>query len=330
MMGCVRAAAALVLLARQCGASCAPSAGYNMTRPPAPRAASLAAVVVRGDALRDCGHGERCGALGALPSLAAARSQLAHVVAPLEAAGYRVDVYVSTYRCGRDDFDAWLALYGAAAVAAPPAADARRETQRDTLLRGLALVAEPVALVVVVRADLLFVRSLFPEAVRDASEPILFHADMTGGRHGAVSDRPRGSGAVTDKLHVLKGHAGASCFVDAVLNDACFNDLDDDDDDGSYLSGEGCYGPLQKRVGDAGIAFLRDLVPGTAPGTLGDNELGDSLFRVVPRSLADLSAGDRGDLLGARDLGPYASGRCRSLRPRRAPVWVADVASELR
>ena len=47
-MGCVRAAAALVLLARQCGASCAPSAGYNMTRRPTPRAASLAAVVVRG------------------------------------------------------------------------------------------------------------------------------------------------------------------------------------------------------------------------------------------------------------------------------------------
>ena len=100
-------------------------------------------------------------------------------------------------------------------------------------------------------------------------------AHESGGRHGAVSDRPRGSGAVTDKLHVLKGHAGAACFADAVLNDACFNDLDDDDDDGSYLSGEGCYGPLQKRVGDAGIAFLRDLVPGTVEGPRSAPNLSD-------------------------------------------------------
>ena len=42
------------------GVACGASAGFNVTR--AGSGSGVAAVVVRGDAFRDCGHGVRCAA----------------------------------------------------------------------------------------------------------------------------------------------------------------------------------------------------------------------------------------------------------------------------
>lgn len=320
----MRAAALLLCgLARSLAAP-APSVGFPVTNASAPGTGRTAAIVVRGDVFRDCGHGIRCGALGPHPSLAAARSVAARVVGPLARAGYAVSTYVATYACPDRRPGEWAAyleaLGGAAAVDAPFFRSG--ETQRDTLLRALALVPRPADFVVVARADLLFVADLFPPSVLASTHDVLFHADLAGGVAYDPRRAPaRTPGPITDKVQVLRGRAGAAGFVDAVLNDGCFNFDVDDDDGGGYLSGEGCYAPVAARVGSVG--FLRDLVPGTRPGTFGDNEDGDALYRVLPRSLGALPPGARASLLGG-DAGPYATGACGKGR-----AWAAARA-ELR
>jgi len=228
-------------------------------------------------------------------------------VAPLEAAGYEVGVFVATYECPGRDHNVWTSLYGPRAVVdVAPASRWRGETQGDTLRRALKLLPGPVDYVVVARPDVLFVTEVFPPAVLRSKALVIFHARLDG--------------AVTDKLHVLRGE-GIACFIQSITNgnSRCFNhtaDSEDDDDDGSYESGESCYGPVESLVDAKNVAFLRDLIPGTRVGTFGDNQEGDSIYRVVPRSLSFATVKTRAARLGVPvdALGAYAGGSCRRCR----------------
>ena len=133
--------------------------------------------------------------------------------------------FVATYECPGRDHNVWTSLYGPRAVVdVAPASRWRGETQGDTLRRALKLLPGPVDYVVVARPDVLFVTEVFPPAVLRSKALVIFHARLDG--------------AVTDKLHVLRGE-GIACFIQSITNgnSRCFNhtaDSEDDDDDGSY------------------------------------------------------------------------------------------------
>ncbi|KAJ1456583.1 hypothetical protein M885DRAFT_517410 [Pelagophyceae sp. CCMP2097] len=310
-MGKLRVAACVA------AACCAAAAAADCDMPPAwafPSAAEApprVALLVRGDAFRDCGHGFRCAAAGDEAMLAAAKSQVLRFIEPFENAGRRVDVFVSTYYCERPEsgFEAWAGSYNARGRNV--ILDARnvtdRETQRDTLLRGLRLVeasAFAYEAVVIARADLFFV-SDFDALMLLASKRFLFHADMSdSARYVPPSSAPNAT-AVTDKLHFVP-RAALGCFLDA-LDDDCFNY--EEDDDGGWVNGEGCFRPVSKRYDE--IGFLRDLQGETKPDTVGDNTDGDGVYRVLPRALGSMTGEKRASLFKHMPLGPYAAGECR-------------------
>lgn len=264
------------------------------------------ALVVRGMAFRDCGHGVVCDAAGDEVTMACASSQMNNFVKPLHDLGWSVDVLVASYECpGRTP--AWLAAYGEVARSdLSPAQLAVNESQLDSLLRALRLIDRTYAGVLLTRADLFFLSNL---AGLVGESRMMFHADMSGGARYA--GRPAGFEVLsnTDKLFWIPGPL-LPCFLDAVDKGECFANYDDDDV--AWISGERCFPAMRRRLDRAALGFLRDdTCEPTRNGTFGDNERGDGCYLVLPRALAGASPQERHELLRGYPLGPYLRGECR-------------------
>lgn len=266
------------------------------------------ALIVRGIAFRDCGHGKVCDAIGDEATLACAESHVERFVKPLEDAGIDVDVLVASYECpGRTD--AWLQVYGERIVAMNMrnASLAVQENQLDSLLRALRLITLAYAGVLLTRADLYFLADL---SRLQFERRFMFHADMSYGATYLGKSAVLNVSATTDKLFWIPG-AYLPCFLDAVESGECFSNYDDDDP--NWISGERCFPSISSRLDRSKIGFLRDSTcPATHNGTFGDNELGDGCYLVLPRALAKATSSDeRRHLLSGRHLGPYATGTCQ-------------------
>mmetsp|Transcript_20682 Transcript_20682/g.63924 ORF Transcript_20682/g.63924 Transcript_20682/m.63924 type:complete len:368 (-) Transcript_20682:72-1175(-) len=264
------------------------------------------ALVVRGVAYRDCGHGVACDAKSESAQRYCARSHVRHFVEPAEKLGLRVDVFVATYACpNRSD---WTQEYrGDAREVVVDAADAARassESQLDSVARALSMLQRAYDGVVMTRNDLYFLNDLSPALAR---QEFLFHADVSAGARVAYPAH-RNVSAVTDKLHVVPG-AALDCFRSALPE--CFNNGDDDGDP-RWISGEHCYEPVARRLGASRVAFLRDCIGHTRPDTFGDNGVGDGVYLVLPRAFGAVQLPRERQALLRHDepIGPYATGHC--------------------
>lgn len=271
------------------------------------------ALIVRGIAFRDCGHGRVCDAIGDEATLACAESQVERFVKPLEDTGIDVDVLVASYECPSRT-EAWLQVYGdrVAAVDMRDASLAVQENQLDSLLRALRLITVAYAGVLLTRADLYFLADL---SQLQFEQRFMFHADMSHSANYLGQSAVENVSATTDKLFWIPG-AYLPCFLDAVESGECFANYDDDDP--NWISGERCFPSISSRLDRSRIGFLRDSTcPPTRNGTFGDNELGDGCYLVLPRALTKAKSPDeRRHLLGGRHLGPYATGTCQKSRWR--------------
>lgn len=278
------------------------------------------ALVVRGIAFRDCGHGGVCDAVGNEIMMACATSHMSRFVEPLEHSGVEVDILVATYDCpGRTE--AWLekyAKFGRLVTSTRPSDFAGQESQLDSLLRALRLIEVAYAGVLLTRTDLFFLTELGSSLISE--KRFMFHADMTNGAVYAGLSAVENVTANTDKLFWIPNGA-LSCFLDAVESGECFANYDDDD--AAWISGERCFPSMRRRLPREEIGFMRDdACPTTANGTFGDNLLGDGCYLVLPRALSHArNSEERRSLLAGNEIGPYATGSCVKGR------WVAKAPS---